>query len=77
MSRRIVLVVTGGVAAYKAAYLARLLIEAGDEVRVAMTEEAHNFIGPTTFASITSNPVVDGPLRERAHQPPHRSRSVG
>lgn len=58
MSRRIVLVVTGGVAAYKAAYLARLLIEAGDEVRVAMTEEAHNFIGPTTFASITSNSVA-------------------
>ncbi len=58
MSRRIVLVVTGGVAAYKAAYLARLLIEAGDEVRVAMTEEAHNFIGPTTFASITSNAVA-------------------
>ncbi|MCA1735656.1 MAG: bifunctional phosphopantothenoylcysteine decarboxylase/phosphopantothenate--cysteine ligase CoaBC [Actinobacteria bacterium] len=58
MSRRIVLVVTGGVAAYKAAYLSRLLIEAGEEVRVAMTVEAHNFIGPTTFASITGNPVV-------------------
>jgi len=51
-------VVTGGVAAYKAAYLSRLLIEAGEEVRVAMTVEAHNFIGPTTFASITGNPVV-------------------
>ena len=50
--------VTGGVAAYKAAYLSRLLIEAGEEVRVAMTVEAHNFIGPTTFASITGNPVV-------------------
>ncbi len=58
MSRRLVLVVTGGVAAYKAAYLSRLLIEAGEEVRVAMTVEAHNFIGPTTFASITGNPVV-------------------
>jgi len=58
LSRRIVLVVTGGVAAYKAAYLSRLLIEAGEEVRVAMTVEAHNFIGPTTFASITGNPVV-------------------
>jgi phosphopantothenoylcysteine decarboxylase/phosphopantothenate--cysteine ligase len=57
--RRVVLVVTGGVAAYKSAYLARLLIEAGDDVRVAMTDEAHNFIGPTTFASITGHPVVD------------------
>lgn len=56
--RRIVLVVTGGVAAYKSAYLARNLIEAGAEVRVVMTEEASNFIGETTFASITGHPVV-------------------
>ena len=56
--RRIVLVVTGGVAAYKSAYLARLLVEARAEVRVVVTEEATNFIGPTTFAAITGHPVV-------------------
>lgn len=56
--RRIVLVVTGGVAAYKSAYLARLLVEGGGEVRVVITEEATNFIGPTTFAAITGHPVV-------------------
>ncbi|MGH8957530.1 MAG: flavoprotein, partial [Acidimicrobiia bacterium] len=56
--RRIVLVVTGGVAAYKSAYLARLLVEARAEVRVVITEEATNFIGPTTFAAITGHPAV-------------------
>ena len=57
--RRVVLCVTGGVAAYKAAYLARRLIERGAEVRVVMTAAATNFIGPQTFASITgTHPVV-------------------
>jgi len=53
--RRIVLGVTGGVAAYKAAYLARRLMERGCTVRVVMTESAQNFIGPTTFAAITGS----------------------
>jgi phosphopantothenoylcysteine decarboxylase/phosphopantothenate--cysteine ligase len=56
--RRIVLAVTGGVAAYKSAFLCRRLIEAGAEVRVVMTEEATNFIGPTTFASLTGKAVI-------------------
>ena len=51
--RRILLCVTGGVAAYKSAYLARRLIEAGARVRVAMSASAHEFIGPQTFAAIT------------------------
>ena len=56
--RRILVAVTGGVAAYKAAVLCRLLIEEGASVRVVMTEEATNFIGATTFASITNQPVL-------------------
>ena len=56
--RRIVLAVTGGVAAYKSAFLCRRLIEAGAEVRVVMTDEAVNFIGPTTFASLTGKTVI-------------------
>jgi len=51
--RRVVLCVTGGVAAYKSAYLARRLVEAGAEVRVVMSESATEFIGPQTFAAIT------------------------
>lgn len=51
--RRVLLAVTGGVAAYKSAYLARRLIEAGAEVKVILTESAHEFVGPQTFAAIT------------------------
>ena len=53
--RRVLLAVTGGVAAYKSAYLARLLVEAGVEVKVILTESAHEFIGPQTFAAITGS----------------------
>jgi phosphopantothenoylcysteine decarboxylase/phosphopantothenate--cysteine ligase len=54
----IVLGVTGGVAAYKAAYLARRLIEAGAEVRCILTESAREFLGPQTLAAITGSPPV-------------------
>lgn len=53
--RRVVLGVTGGVAAYKAAYLARRLLERGAEVRVVMTPAATRFVGPQTFSSITGH----------------------
>ncbi len=56
--RRVVLAVTGGVAAYKSAFLCRLLIEEGAVVRVVMTDDATNFVGATTFAAITGHPVV-------------------
>jgi phosphopantothenoylcysteine decarboxylase/phosphopantothenate--cysteine ligase len=51
--RRVLLCVTGGVAAYKSAYLARRLIESGATVRVELTESALEFIGAQTFAAIT------------------------
>ena len=54
---RIVLGVTGGIAAYKAAELARLLVKAGIEVRVVMTDAARHFIGAATFQAITGQPV--------------------
>jgi phosphopantothenoylcysteine decarboxylase/phosphopantothenate--cysteine ligase len=53
--RRVLLVVTGGVAAYKSAYLARRLVEEGAEVRVILSESAREFIGPQTFAAITGS----------------------
>lgn len=58
--RRIVLGVTGGVAAFKAAYLARRLVEAGAEVRVVMTPSATEFLGPQTMAAITGSPPLTG-----------------
>lgn len=51
--RCVLLCVTGGVAAYKSAYLARRLVEAGATVRVEMTESALEFVGAQTFAATT------------------------
>jgi phosphopantothenoylcysteine decarboxylase/phosphopantothenate--cysteine ligase len=55
--RRVLLGVTGGIAAYKAAYLARVLRERGAEVQVIMTPAATRFVGPDTFAALTGNEV--------------------
>jgi phosphopantothenoylcysteine decarboxylase / phosphopantothenate---cysteine ligase len=55
--RRVLLGVTGGIAAYKAAHLARLLRDRGADVRVVMTPAATRFVGPDTFAALTGNPV--------------------
>lgn len=58
--RRVVLAVTGGVAAYKSAYLARRLVEAGADVRVVLTESALEFVGAQTFAAICgTQPYTD------------------
>lgn len=56
-NKRIVLGVTGGIAAYKSAELVRLLRAAGAEVRVVMTAAAANFVGPLTFQALSGNPV--------------------
>jgi phosphopantothenoylcysteine decarboxylase/phosphopantothenate--cysteine ligase len=56
--RKIVLCVTGGIAAYKAVFVARALAEMGADVRVAMTVSAHHFVGEQTFAALSGNPVL-------------------
>ena len=56
--RRIILCVTGGIAAYKIVEVARSLTELGADVRVVMTPSAHRFVGPQTFAALTNNPVA-------------------
>lgn len=58
--RRILLGVSGGVAAFKAAYLARRLIEAGADVKAIMTRSAHEFLGPQTLAAITGSAPHEG-----------------
>jgi phosphopantothenoylcysteine decarboxylase/phosphopantothenate--cysteine ligase len=55
--RRIVLGVTGGIAAYKAAELCRLFVKAGATVRVVMTEAATRFIAPLTLQTLSAAPV--------------------
>src|SRR5207245_6037291 len=54
---RVLVGVTGGIAAYKSAYLVRLLVEAGAEVQVVMTPSAPRFVGPDTFAALSRRPV--------------------
>lgn len=57
-ARRVLLGVTGGIAAYKSVYLARRLVETGNEVRVVMTGAAGEFVGAQTFAAVTGHPVA-------------------
>ena len=66
-SRHLLLGVTGGIAAYKAAELARLLVKAGAEVQVVMTQAATRFVAPLTFEALTGRPVYTD-LFDSAHE---------
>lgn len=55
--RKILLGVTGGIAAYKAADLVNLFRKKGDDVKVVMTKSAMEFVTPLTFQVLTENPV--------------------
>lgn len=56
--KHIVLGITGGIAAYKSAVLARLFVKAGAEVQVIMTPNAKEFITPLTLSTLTGKPVI-------------------
>lgn len=56
--KKIILGVTGGIAAYKTAHLVRLFIKAGAQVRVVMTPASKDFITPLTLSTLSKNPVV-------------------
>ena len=58
--RRVLLGVSGGIASYKSAWLARLLTTAGAEVDVVMTRAATEFVGAVTFEALTGRPVHTG-----------------
>ncbi len=55
--KNILLGVTGGIAAYKAAFLVRLLVKKGAEVKVVMTDSAKEFVTPLTLATLSKNEV--------------------
>ncbi len=57
-SKRILVGVTGSIAAYKSALLVRLLVKAGAEVQVVMTEAAKDFITPLTLSTLSKKPVL-------------------
>ena len=54
---KVVLGVTGSIAAYKACEIVRLLVKRGDDVRVVMTAHAREFVTPLTFQTLSRNPV--------------------
>lgn len=55
--KKVLLGVTGGIAAYKTTYLVRLLIKAGAEVRVVLSPSARDFVTPLSLATLSKNPV--------------------
>ena len=56
-NKKILLGISGGIAAYKAAYLTRLFIKSGAEVKVIMTKAAKEFVAPLTFSTLSKNTV--------------------
>lgn len=58
MNKHILLAITGGIAAYKACELVRLLKKQGHHVTVAMSQAATEFIAPQTFQALSGNPVL-------------------
>ncbi len=67
---RVVLGVAGGIAAYKACELLRLLTESGHQVRVIPTASALNFVGAATWAALSGEPVTASPWDD-VHEVPH------
>jgi phosphopantothenoylcysteine decarboxylase/phosphopantothenate--cysteine ligase len=61
---KIILAVTGSIAAYKAAILTRLFIKNGDEVQILMTESAKHFITPLTLSTLSKRPVISEIISE-------------
>ena len=55
--KKVLLAVTAGIAAYKSAFLVRLLIKKGAEVKVILTPEAREFVTPLTLSTLSKNPV--------------------
>ncbi|SET74741.1 flavoprotein [Hymenobacter actinosclerus] len=62
--RKILLGISGSIAAYKAAPLVRLLVKTGAEVRVILTPAAAAFVTPLTLATLSKNPVLQGFLKD-------------
>lgn len=64
--KKIILGVTGSIAAYKSAFLVRLLVKAGAEVQVLMTEAAKDFITPLTLSTLSKRPALSDFVKNNA-----------
>lgn len=65
-NKKIILAVSGSIAAYKAAFLTRLLVRSGAEVQILMTESATHFITPLTLGTLSKRPVFTEIISENA-----------
>lgn len=65
--KNILLGVTGGIAAYKTTFLVRLLIKAGANVKIVLTDSASAFVSPLTLATLSKNPVVSDFVQSEKH----------
>lgn len=67
--KHILLGITGGIAAYKAAFLVRFFIKAGAEVKVIMTHAAKDFVTPLTLSTLSKNEVISSFIKEETDLP--------
>lgn len=75
--KKIILGVSGGIAAYKSAFLVRLLIKAGAQVRVIMTPASVAFVTPLTLATLSKNPVYYNFFEEEGNGEWHNHVELG
>lgn len=66
--KKIVLGISGSIAAYKSAVLTRLLVKAGAEVKVVMTDSAKTFITPLTLSTLSKNPALSEFIKDESGQ---------
>ena len=64
--KKILIGITGSIAAYKSIYLVRLLVKAGAEVKVILTPSAKDFVSPLTLSTLSRNPVLQGLYDEQS-----------
>ena len=64
--KKILIAISGSIAAYKSILLTRLLIKAGAEVRIVMTPAAADFVSPLTLSTLSKHPVVTDLFNEVA-----------
>ena len=68
-SKKILLGITGGIAAYKTPILVRLLVKAGADVKVILTESAKEFVSPLTLQVLSKNSVFSSFINEDHDNP--------
>src|SRR5215213_11088071 len=64
--KKVLLCITGSIAAYKSILLVRLMVKAGAEVKVIMTPAARDFVTPLTLSTLSKNPVLIDLFNEEA-----------